>query len=624
MAASDRAEPSNSSGDRALPRWVPDRHDDVVLLVAGVTLLALVVRFVLLGDRIAHWDEGRVGYWIIHYQETGSFAYRRIIHGPFIQHVNRWLFPVVGANDFTMRLPVALVGGLLPLSALLFREHLRRVEMVAMALFLAFNPVLLYYSRFMRSDVLVAGFMFVAFGLFVRFYDTRRVRYLYGAAAFVAFGFASKENAAVYVLTWIGALGLLADQALYRPRHFASGYDLLWTKGESIWDRLDQSRDEFGPSLLRYAGHVVGAALVLFVLLLFFYAPRGAGMEGLRYPPAAASEGTVGFWQGFASPSNFAGMVEGTWNHASEEFGTWFGRATEGGDEGLVSVYADFFDRFVQVMVTKAAPLTAFAIFGFVVERYGADTSRNLVMFAAYGGFVSVLGYPLGTDIFGAWIVVHALVPLAIPAAVGLTRVFDWGHDAFVAEDSVGVAIAAVLLLLVAAQVATVAVPAVYLNAQSDENNLVQYAQPGGNPRAELQTIGTVARENGNATDVLLYYGEQGEAYDDNLAYVERNPGDWNSSRLDLRPLCANWYNSLPFPWYFAKDDADVDCSREQSQLTDRIQSNPPPVIITQDRDATVPTDALEASYTGTTYEMRAWDKDTTFWIRDDLATESG
>ncbi|SFR94132.1 TIGR03663 family protein [Halomicrobium zhouii] len=621
MAASDSPESSTPSGERSLPDWAPD-SDDVVLLVAGITLLALLARLVLLGDRIAHWDEGRVAYWIVHYQETGSFAYRRIIHGPFIQHVNRWLFPIWGANDFTMRVPVAVVGGLLPLSALLFREHLRRVEVVAMALFLSFNPVLLYYSRFMRSDVLVAAFMFAAFGFFVRFYDTRRTRYLYAAAAFVAFGFASKENAAVYVLTWLGAAGLLADQALYRPRNHASGYDLLRSKARGVRDRFDSSRDEVLSFVLHYASDTAWALILLFGLLLFFYAPRGAGMEGITYPPAAAAEGTVGFWQGFASPSNFVDMVQATWNHSAEEFGTWFERSTEAGDEGLAAVYVDFFDQFVQVMIQKAAPLTAFAIFGFVLERYGAERSRNLVMFAAYCGFVSVLGYPLGTDIFGAWLVVHALVPLSIPAAVGLARIFDWGYEAFVLDDSVGVAIAAVLLLLVGAQVAAVAVPAVYVNDQSDDNNLVQYAQPGGDPRAELQTIGAVADREGNGTDVLLYYGEQGDAYDDNLAFVKDDPNDWDSSSLDTRPLCARWYNSLPFPWYFAKDDVQVNCSRERAQLESRIQSNPPPVIITQDDDTTVPTGALESSYTGTTYEMRAWGKETTFWIHEDVQTE--
>jgi len=119
--------------------------------------------------------------------------------------------------------------------------------------------------------------MFVAFGCFVRFYDTGRTRYLYAAAAFVAFGFASKENAAVYVLTWLGAAGLLADQALYRPRNHASGYDLLRSKARGVRDRVDRSRDEVLSLVLHYASDVAWAAILLFGLLLFFYAPRALG-----------------------------------------------------------------------------------------------------------------------------------------------------------------------------------------------------------------------------------------------------------------------------------------------------------------------------------------------------------
>lgn len=672
MAASDR--PPSSSETPSTTAWASVDRGDVFVLVAGVTLLAIVARLVFLGDRIAHWDEARVGYWIVYYQETGSFAYRRIIHGPFIQHVNSWLFPFIGANDFTMRLPVALVGGLLPLSALLFREHLRRVEVVAMALFLSFSPVLLYYSRFMRSDLLVATFMFVTLGLFVRFYDTRKLRYVVVAAAFMALGFASKENAVIYVLTWLGALGLLADTALFRPRNYRSGYALMVDRTQDLYRRrlapcltaggllggvlsdrarslvsgqpsddedereatnggrtqaettvtrdqlVDAARTFAHP--FRYVVYLAIPTLVFAAVLLFMYAPRGAGLDGLRYPPEPATAGAIGFWEALRSPSTFVYMTDSTWQYASQEFGRWITQSTDAGDMGLAAQYLQFFSQYVEVMLTKAAPLTAFAIFGFIVERYGAETSRNIVMFTAYGGFVSVVGYPLGTDIFGAWLVVHALVPLSIPAAVGLARVYDWGYEAFAADDGVGVAIAALVLLLVAAQVGVVGTTSVYANHQSHENQLVQYAQPGDNPREELEMMAALGQENSGETDVVLYYGEQGENYDVNYAFVEENRDTWDSATLNTQPTCSEWFNSLPFPWYFAKDDVDVDCERESENLTDRVGTDPPPMIITQDRDTTVPTDHLEQSYEGTSYEMRAWGTDTTIWVHEDLERE--
>ncbi|MUV88704.1 TIGR03663 family protein [Halapricum sp. CBA1109] len=234
--ADDTARPASADGTGGPP---PDDRQAAVLdrvrrrpllaAVLALTALALALRLVSLGSRAAHWDEARVAYWALYTHEQGSFAYRHIIHGPFVQHTSRWLFPLFGASDFTVRLPVAIVGGLLPLSALLFRKRLRRIEVGVLAAFLAFNPVFLYYSRFMRSDVLVGAFMFTALGLGVRFLDTRRPRYLYGIAAFVTLAIASKENAILYLVTWGGALVLLADRALDSPGSDRTGVDRLRT-----------------------------------------------------------------------------------------------------------------------------------------------------------------------------------------------------------------------------------------------------------------------------------------------------------------------------------------------------------------------------------------------------------
>lgn len=156
--------------DRELPRSGDDR---VLLAVLAVTAVALLARVVLLGDRFAHWDEGRVAYWTLRYVETGTFRYQPILHGPFLQQVNRLVFGTLGATDATMRLVVALVGTLLPLSALPLRDRLRDREVVALALLFAFDPTFLYYSRFMRADVPTAAFGFLAFGLLVRAVDSR-------------------------------------------------------------------------------------------------------------------------------------------------------------------------------------------------------------------------------------------------------------------------------------------------------------------------------------------------------------------------------------------------------------------------------------------------------------------
>ncbi|MFW5956068.1 MAG: flippase activity-associated protein Agl23, partial [Halorhabdus sp.] len=181
------------------------RLDSPPRALALVVVLALVLRLAGLGVRVAHWDEGRVGYWILRTAATGHWEYRPIIHGPFVQHVTRWLIGVVGPSDFTMRFPVALIGSVLPLSALLFRTRLRDSETIALGLVLALNPLLLYYSRFMRSDLPVAAFSFVALGALVAAVDTDRRRYLHLAVISFALALTAKENSILYLLSWLGA-----------------------------------------------------------------------------------------------------------------------------------------------------------------------------------------------------------------------------------------------------------------------------------------------------------------------------------------------------------------------------------------------------------------------------------
>jgi uncharacterized protein (TIGR03663 family) len=195
-------------------RW----RDRTLAAILSIAALSLLARLIFLDNRIAHWDEGRVGFDILRYIATGTWEYRPIVHGPFLPQVNKHVFAVLGPTDFSSPLIVAIVGGLLPLSIWLYRDYLGDRELIAGALFLAADPILLYYARFMRNDVLVATFAFVGLGLYVRFRDTARTRYLYAGTAAWALAFTAKEDALLYPVAILGALVLLLDHRLFRAR----------------------------------------------------------------------------------------------------------------------------------------------------------------------------------------------------------------------------------------------------------------------------------------------------------------------------------------------------------------------------------------------------------------------
>ena len=642
MATSSGVVPVLQRFRRRGESWIRNDEYATLKLVVGITLLALVLRLVLLGQRVAHFDEGRVAYWAWHFGDTGSFAYRYIIHGPFIQHVDRWVFSLIGANDFSMRLPVAVVGGLLPLSALLFRRHLRQSEVVALALLFAVNPVLLYYSRFMRSDVLVAAFMFTAFGLLVRLYDTRKARYLYAAAVFMAFGFASKENALVYVVTWLGATGLLLAKVFLLPGGFRNAFVFITDTPSA-----GEIRDRFVAGLKADVGLVVGLvrsfrarheaawrvagaslghvvlAVVLFAFVsLFFYAPRGGGVAGIEHPPAPPSAGTVGFWDGMTNPALLGQLVETTADRVVDQWGNWLDPA----DGKSFDSYVEHFKVFGNALVFGAAPLSVFAGVGYVLDRLGYTTPRHLVPFLFYAGFVSIFGYPLGTDIGAPWIVTHAVVPLAVPAAVAVAWLFRWGANGVSVNDGLRVAATGLVFLLVTGVVVNAAATMVYTNTTEDENELVQYAQPEAELKGELREMRQLAAENGDGPDVVVYYGQSGNQYDNANAYVGENRNNWDDSWWNTLPTCMKWYNSLPLPWYFAAGDMDVNCENDDTNLGAVIREDPPPIVITQNFDTTVPQARLETTgYTGESYRMRTSGSrnEFTVWTYDETAPNS-
>ncbi|PSP77721.1 TIGR03663 family protein [Halobacteriales archaeon QS_1_68_20] len=565
--------------------------------VLAVTVVALVARLVFLGARTAHFDEGRVAYWTLRYAETGHFTYRSIIHGPFVQHVGRVLFPLLGATDFVMRLPVALIGGLLPLSAVLFRDHLRDEEVLGLAVLLAFNPILLYYSRFFRSDVPLAAFAFVTFGMLVRLLATRRPRYLHGAAVFAALAFASKENAVVYLLVCVGAGALVADAALFRPRRFENGVARL----RATWGRITGAvRDAPGGArrtIPRIVGHLALAVAVFAGLTLLLYAPR------------AGDAGGVGLWAAVADPTLWPAVVDATVTDLAEGFDYWFGQSSEPNcfADSVIGGYVCFLARFLATMGKFAAPLSALAVAGFLLERYASTDPRPLVMFAGYWGFVSVLGYPLGTDVWGAWVVTHAVVPLAIPAAVGFGHLLGYARNSVAVvrgdgdpgthHEPADALVAGLLVLLLAGGMVVPAVQTSYLAPQERDSStaMVQYAQPSADMCPGLAAM-REAVDDREGIDVV-YYGQR--YYLANESATEYPPA------ADRYNETGGWFKRLPLPWYTEAAGAEVASARAPAGLEAALADDPA-VIVAQKGYETDVRKLAEGDFRTFEYDLRA------------------
>ncbi|SDN00142.1 TIGR03663 family protein [Halogranum gelatinilyticum] len=568
---------------RPVRRWLDRVGASPGRALVALTLVALTLRLVGLGMRSFHWDEARVGYWTLRYLETGTFAYRPIIHGPFLPIVNRHVFALLGASDATARLVVALLGGVLPLAAWLFRDYLDDAEVVALGGFLAFNPLLLYFSRFMRADVPLAVFATFALGFTVRALASGRRRHLLAAGVALGLALTTKENVLVYLACWGGALGVaygLRVLPRYRSDSQASTVRTLGTVGR---DAATAAGDALRPLLAA----VVPALLLTLLVVVYFYAPRGAAGE----PSLSAA---------LSTPTLLPALVEQATLGSVETFraGIW------ASPEVREHPYLPFLAHYAGVLAIGGAVLYTLAALGTAVTlRVRERAPRPLVVFAAAWGFVSVLGYPIAADIMAPWLAVHAAVPLAIPAAVGLVAVARWtrGRLAFdgtdgtsernAARDRALAAGVVLALLVLSAQTGVVVLATSYTSPTPRVNLLAQGAQSGD----DLDPLVADLEAAAGTEPAVLYYGER--FYLPNETVADEPPGP------DDRWL-GWWLGRLPLSWYVERADLSTAYAPDAAALSDRADDGPlPPVVVA---DVAVADDVAPAvsGYERTRYDL--------------------
>ncbi|ERG96657.1 flippase activity-associated protein Agl23 [Haloquadratum walsbyi] len=592
LPAGEESQRRTTIGSRVSTLPVIDaiRAQRTLVGVVTATVFALVLRLNALGGRVFHWDEGRVGYWILRYHETGIHTYRPIVHGPFIPIVDRWLFEIAPITDATARLPIAVIGGLLPLAALLFREHLRDIEIISLATLLAINPLVVYYSRFMRNDVLVATFAFIALGAVIRGLDTGHLRYSFAAAVALALAFTTKENALLYPVCYIGAAVVVVDWRLTRAVAREESHTHILSEWKTrIYVALTGHGTTPGMSLARIGCTFIGSLVLFIAIFTFFYAPR------------------PDLWQAIANPTQLPDTITAGTIGAAEKFiDLW---ATGGRQD---HAYLPYFHDLVETLVYGAPALLSFGLLGIITNRYGVITDRRrpLITFATYWAVASLLGYPLATDIQAPWVTIHIIVPLAIPAAVGLSFVIESAHDALMRINTDTVTAGLAILIILAAAGGVAGANATYFNsASADDKQVLQWAQPENDLKSSMLTTGAIAASNAG-TDVL-FVGTTPPSASNTDFYVDNE-----SSVATAPPGGPAWHSRLPLPWYLERTNATITSTDPDTELETAL-SDPPPVVISKghDRDAV---SATLQGYTASEHNFRLWGETVVIFIHDE------
>ncbi|KAB1194300.1 TIGR03663 family protein [Haloferax sp. MBLA0076] len=545
-----------------IPSRAEWRADRPTLAVGALALVALVVRLVGLGDRPLHWDEARVGYWSLRYLETGYLTYRPVAGGPLVYLLGRTSLAVFGPTDFALRLPVAVAGAALPLVSLLFRSHLEDDETVAFAAVLALSPLLVYYGRFARGDLLAVGFTLAAFGFALRLLDGDGRHNAYGLAAASALALAS-SGLAVVTLGCLGIAGVLVfDHAALlqssRPAATRLGEFAARIRGEST-----------------YAARSV---LVFVGLYIFTFAPRAGITDdaGLYTPGTILAAIDVAL---FESVRRFLGV-----------------RVADRYPEGTHE-YLPYLGDFVETLAVAALPVTLLAVAVFVADRYTAGGPRPVVSAAAYWAGASLVFVPMLTEVSAPWLGVYAVVPLAIPAAIGLATLVRWGRDALDTGSIPRVAAAALVLLALVAQTGAVATGEVYAPSDRD-TRLAHYAQPSSEFTEFRENLSTwVGPTDDDEVDVL-YYGSS--------MYVADGAADYP-------PVPDRWGERLPMAWYVARIGADTASVTTPVELRERPNEAPVVVAPADERSTLAP---ILDGYVAHEYDTALWGRPVVVFVK--------
>ncbi|MFA1610899.1 flippase activity-associated protein Agl23 [Halobellus rubicundus] len=562
------------SGARLSVAGVGFRRDRVLAAVLAIAAVGLCFRLVALGARPFHWDEARVGYWTLRYLDTGAFQYRPVAGGPLLYHLGRASFALLGASEFTARLPVAVVGAGLPLAALLFRDRLNDAETVALALVLAFQPLVLYYGRFLRGDVLLAVFGLVAVGFAIRAWDRGSRRDAYAAALAIPLAASASGFVAGYLLCGLGAWLLVVDQRSVA----ADG-------GRSARATLAAVRGRLTGTVTSAAR----AALLSVGTAVFLFAPRaGPGVERGLYAPAdfpyAIYEGTVGaLWR-------FVGV-------------RLVNRAPDG-----THAFLPFVRDAAALLVAVALPVLVAGVAVTFLARYASPSRRRpLIEGAGYWGLLALFVFPTLAEVSAPWTLVHVVVPLSLPASVGFVALARRGIDAVprslggAAAVDVGTAVAVALAFLaVGAQVGAVTAGGVYGPADRS-NRLAQFAQPSD----DLEPIEAAARaaaDENRSTAEVVYVGESFHLLDDAM----------------LRPPVGDaWGARLPLPWYVAVAGADATSAPSVSAFAERYgNGSAPPIVVADPAARAALADRLGDGYEATVYRLGLWNREVVVFTR--------
>lgn len=231
----------------------------------ALIVLAFISRFYDLGARVMSHDESLHTQFSWYLYQGRGFQHTPLMHGPLKFELTALMYWLFGDNDFTARIPTAILGVVAVGLCYYFRKWIGRTGALVAAVIMLISPYQLYYARYIRDEqyVMVWGLLMAL--LMFNYMEKREVKYLYWLAAVTSLFYATMETSFIYI----------AIAMVFLALHFV--YDLYIT----AWPDASQRQ----PFIIAVT---IGIVAALVGVGIFFYKDR-LGLEGTAFTPSATS-----------------------------------------------------------------------------------------------------------------------------------------------------------------------------------------------------------------------------------------------------------------------------------------------------------------------------------------------
>ena len=184
------------------------------ILFVLILILTVFSRFYILGERVMSHDENSHVYFSWLLEQGRGYKHDPVTHGPLQFHLIALSYFLLGDNDFTARIPAALLS----VATVGFMWFYRRIlgkagAMIAAVLFLI-SPYILYYGRYARNESLVGLFGVIMLWAILKYLDSGEPRYMYWLTIATVLHFTAKETSFIYTAQALVFLALYLVQRL--------------------------------------------------------------------------------------------------------------------------------------------------------------------------------------------------------------------------------------------------------------------------------------------------------------------------------------------------------------------------------------------------------------------------